>query len=370
MRKRVDALNGKCGIRDRRDGNQGSCFWFTFPYRPDIGSAEMALKDESPNVAISNLNLTNERSFLIQRSKLDLITPRRNSSCLDSPPGELEKESSSIDGRVNFRYNSVCRRSNPMNILQTNCEQQAISILLVDDSLAILKMCCRNLQSGGFKVTTAENGLVALKILEEKGEEFDIMLTDLQMPVMDGLECVKRFRIFEGLLLSTNKDLDPLLIIGMSANSDELTKKEALDIGMDTFLSKPFYIKQFQELLKTVCPRYREYQDKMVQSKVQSPAILNAISAHVKYSRPCEELLLSHLPKLPENLSPQSFHLIPSETMLSVFSKLPEEVFEGLLPLLPLDIQTEISVKLASKSDALSISLLPTTIFTSMKSHR
>jgi CheY-like chemotaxis protein len=361
MRKRVDALNGKCGIRDRTDGNQGSCFWFTFPYRPDEEFAEMALRDQSTsddfsNVKVADSILNDEGPPLTETTRLDLITPSCHSSFKSL--GEILNEVS-IAGRVDFRYNSFYRRrSSPASSRQSVEDQPSISVLLVDDSLAILKMCCRNLESGGFQVTIAENGLVALKILKERGKEFDMMLTDLQMPVMDGLECVRRFRSFERSLVSDDKDLDPLVIIGMSANSDEKTKKDSLDVGMDAFLSKPFNIKQFQELLKTICPRYMDQQERMLLTNVESPRKKSHTipgpwappCSPIDYPRPCEKLILSILPKLPETLFAELIHLIPAETTLSVLPELPKDVCEGLMPLLPVNIQTEISTKVFAKT--------------------
>lgn len=72
---------------------------------------------------------------------------------------------------------------------------------------------------------------------------------------MDGIECVKKFRkeelqkIQKNKLNPSGKTYTPQIIIGISANSDDVTKQEALASGMDGFLSKPFEV----EHLKMLC---------------------------------------------------------------------------------------------------------------------
>ena len=74
----------------------------------------------------------------------------------------------------------------------------SLHILLVDDTPSILKICSRTLMREGYRVSTAENGLEALKLLHS-GITFDAVLMDLQMPVLDGLETVIRYRAEESL---------------------------------------------------------------------------------------------------------------------------------------------------------------------------
>ena len=124
-----------------------------------------------------------------------------------------------------------------------------LKILIVDDSPAIVKMTSMMLKKLGHDISSAENGEVAiksvLKKLQTAGEAFDVILMDLQMPVMDGLEATKCIRGLE-------KDMvQPQVIVGMSANSDHETKQAAISIGMDTFVAKPFNMQQFQEILQS-----------------------------------------------------------------------------------------------------------------------
>lgn len=129
-------------------------------------------------------------------------------------------------------------------------------ILLIDDSLSILKVVSRLLKLNGHTVDTASNGLLGLEKLKKTfdTEDYDMVLTDLQMPIMDGIEATDRYRKFESE--ENMKNLTPgarpekrLLIVGMSANSDEQSKRDALETGMDYFFTKPFAYKDLQPIL-------------------------------------------------------------------------------------------------------------------------
>ena len=98
--------------------------------------------------------------------------------------------------------------------------------------------------------TTWQAGLDRL-IAGYDNQDFNVVLMDLQMPVMDGIVAVRRYRDFEAKKRekvvaeeSQSVPLRPqeLFIIGMSANSDEHTKQCAFDAGMNAFLAKPFTI--------------------------------------------------------------------------------------------------------------------------------
>jgi CheY-like chemotaxis protein len=137
-------------------------------------------------------------------------------------------------------------------------------ILLIDDSLSILKVVSRLLKLNGHTVDTASNGLLGLEKLKStfESQEYDMVLTDLQMPVMDGIEATDRFRKFESEEIEKRsqsakgtagkgkgKAGKRLLIVGMSANSDEQSKKDALETGMDYFFTKPFAYKDLEPIL-------------------------------------------------------------------------------------------------------------------------
>ena len=112
------------------------------------------------------------------------------------------------------------------------------------------------LTTNGHTVDTAVNGNESLEKLKIKymKQECDALVTDIQMPVMDGIECTKRFRVWEE---AQQCQLDAqglprrprFLIVGMSANCDAQTKQDALAAGMDSFCPKPFKYEDFEAII-------------------------------------------------------------------------------------------------------------------------
>lgn len=104
-----------------------------------------------------------------------------------------------------------------------------LRILLAEDNELNLQLMRLMFQQLGFAFEVAKNGQEALEMV--KSHEFDVVLMDVQMPVMNGLEATLAIR-----KLPNKKDL---IIIGLSANVFEEDQQKALDIGMDDYLTKP-----------------------------------------------------------------------------------------------------------------------------------
>jgi CheY-like chemotaxis protein len=188
LHHRMQALKGACGVKNRLDGNMGSRFWFRFPYVPDIGEEDMTFK------------LTRRLSF-----------------------GPIA---------------GVIKRRNIYNVL------------VIDDSTVILRMVKMSLEKEGHIVTTAANGADGLAKLNVTNASYDVILSDIQMPVMDGIEFIKRLReneILESLYTGRDKHQ---LVIAMSANASAGDGTEYITAGMDAFLAKPFSNKQFNQILE------------------------------------------------------------------------------------------------------------------------
>ncbi|OEF96565.1 ATP-binding protein [Desulfuribacillus alkaliarsenatis] len=126
--------------------------------------------------------------------------------------------------------------------------EQPASILLVEDKKMNQRLAKVVLEKMGWQVSIAENGKQALDMLET--ESFDLILMDIQMPVMDGIETTKRIR-----RLSTSKpELALIPIIAMTANVMEGDKEKCLEIGMNDYISKPFVREQVYQIIKKNLP--------------------------------------------------------------------------------------------------------------------
>jgi signal transduction histidine kinase len=117
-----------------------------------------------------------------------------------------------------------------------------LSVLLVDDD-SINRFVARSLlENVGIKVTEAQNGLIAVNAV--KDQTFDLILMDIQMPVMDGITATKMIRENEG-------EANRVPIIGVSASVMSDDKIRYLDSGMDAVVEKPLVI---EKLFKTIQP--------------------------------------------------------------------------------------------------------------------
>ena len=112
-------------------------------------------------------------------------------------------------------------------------------ILVVDDSASMRSMVSTTLQSQGHRVQDAANGKAALD--QAKRNRFDVVITDLNMPVMDGIELVKNLRQL------TSYRYTPLLLLTTESSMDK--KSEGRKAGATGWLVKPF---NPEKLLATV----------------------------------------------------------------------------------------------------------------------
>ena len=117
-------------------------------------------------------------------------------------------------------------------------------ILLVEDNELNSEIAVEILNEYGFLVDTAENGADAVKkVKNSKPGKYDLVLMDVQMPVMNGYDATKQIRALDDPALAE------ITILAMTANAFEEDKKKALECGMDGFLSKPIVI---EELISTL----------------------------------------------------------------------------------------------------------------------
>ncbi|WP_167320930.1 hybrid sensor histidine kinase/response regulator [Desulfomicrobium baculatum] len=117
-----------------------------------------------------------------------------------------------------------------------------LRVLLVDDNLFNQEVACAILEDVGAVTAVAFNGLEALQRLEEAKDPYDVVLMDMAMPVMDGLEASRRIRSMEKY-----RDLP---IIAMTANAMKGDREACLAAGMSDHLAKPIDITEFYAVLR------------------------------------------------------------------------------------------------------------------------
>jgi len=118
-------------------------------------------------------------------------------------------------------------------------------VLVVDDEEHIVELLKFNLINSGYTVLTAYNGLDAVKIANE--EIPDLVLLDLMIPGMDGLDVCKEIK--------RNRETSTISIIMLTARGEELDKIIGLELGADDYITKPFSIRELLARVKAVLRR-------------------------------------------------------------------------------------------------------------------
>ncbi|MFC0215181.1 response regulator transcription factor [Paenibacillus chartarius] len=112
-------------------------------------------------------------------------------------------------------------------------------VLIVDDDRAIVHLIAESLKVEGYKVTTAHNGQDALHILENNRNGFSLLILDIMMPGMDGLEVCRQIR---------SRFTAPIVLL--SGKDRELDRVIGLEIGADDYVTKPFLIGELVSRVK------------------------------------------------------------------------------------------------------------------------
>ncbi len=114
-------------------------------------------------------------------------------------------------------------------------KKHGVTILLVEDNPVNRKMTSLMLSKAGYTVVTADNGQEAVQIYTQSIHSFDLVLMDINMPVMDGCEAARRIRAHE----ARNSSLGRIPIMALTASVLDDFKDRCLAAGMDDFLTKP-----------------------------------------------------------------------------------------------------------------------------------
>lgn len=130
-----------------------------------------------------------------------------------------------------------------------------VKILIIEDESAIRNLISTALQTNGYKYEIASNGTSALLLLSTR--QYDMVLVDLGLPDIDGVEIIKKYRSF-----STT----PIIVISARSNDDD--KINALDEGADDYLTKPFNVEELLARVRSTLRRTQYLDDKQTQDHI------------------------------------------------------------------------------------------------------
>jgi len=123
-----------------------------------------------------------------------------------------------------------------------------ITILLVDDEKDILEIVSYNLSEEGYNVLTAENGLQAIEVAKKKKPQ--LIVLDVMMPEMDGIEACEKLRKLPGL--------EETVITFLTARGEDYSQVAGFDAGADDYITKPIRPKVLVSKVKALLRRFKK----------------------------------------------------------------------------------------------------------------
>lgn len=111
------------------------------------------------------------------------------------------------------------------------------TILVVDDFSSIRSFLCETLHKQGYQTLSAEHGKEALQILEKEHAQVDLVLSDFNMPEMDGMGLLKSIK--------THQQFASKPVIFLTTESEPGKMREAKDLGLSAWITKPYKLPNF-----------------------------------------------------------------------------------------------------------------------------
>ena len=302
VKVQCETLGGRCGF-SASNLLGGAEVWFEIPFRPDLMMATSAgmgdrmttfgktcvspevtgpdntasssgsksgskssSKSSSSSCTTTTTSVTSADGITTTTCTVTTITTSPTSggeqTCGLLLPGESKNnrdEDASINGSGSGRGGSsasgaaadtIPTQDRDQDVDEDHSPAAPISILLVDDSPIILMMVGAILEREGYAVDKATNGREGLERVQER--DYDVVVSDLQMPVMDGFAMTSAVRAREIKL--QNGRHQPVIV--MSANTTEADIEFALSTGADAFLAKPAQPLDIISIIQEVLQKY------------------------------------------------------------------------------------------------------------------
>jgi heavy metal response regulator len=220
-----------------------------------------------------------------------------------------------------------------LNFEQDLIKYEAMKLLIIEDDKDIARFVKKGLMENSFSVDVSSDGEEGLHFAAHRN--YDLIILDILLPKMDGLEILKRLR---GIGIQTP-------VIFLTARSSEKDIVQGLDLGADDYISKPF---SFNELLSRIRAMLRRGKGESIPSRIQIANLALEVDGHRVYRdkvkielTPKEYMLLEYLMKRPGQVITRTmistnvwdYHFDPGTNVIDVHvSHLRNKIDKGFEP--------------------------------------
>lgn len=213
-----------------------------------IQDTGIGIPEEKQELIFNKYNqITNSNNYLLTQSGtgLGLSIAKQLTKLMEGEIGLHSKENEGSSFWVNIEMPILNPKNTiPADVSIKNTDQYNFNVLLVDDRDVNLKVASLMLKKLGCEVETAQNGEVAIAKYDENPTKFDLIIMDIQMPVMDGINATKTLR------KKYQENLAP--IYGLSAQIPKNLNKTPKELGFDFYLTKPLSLETLKQSLNKI----------------------------------------------------------------------------------------------------------------------
>ena len=253
-------------LRDAKERNEPFSLVLLDAHMPEIDGFEVAerIRDEMGLDGMTLMMLSSDDSFQnVQRCNeiglaAHLVKPIKQSELLDMIMSVLHRKA--IGSKtLETSDSSETASSQPVNEIAN----RSLNVLLAEDNNVNQQLMIRILERANHQVTIANNGREAVDFATS--QDFDVVLMDVQMPIMDGVQATEEIRRFEQ---TTGRRLP---IIALTAHAMKGDRDKCLASGMDAYISKPI---QVDELMRALAEKVQAPQGQVASPQSQAAAVL------------------------------------------------------------------------------------------------
>lgn len=213
-----------------------------------IQDTGIGIPEEKQELIFNKYNqITNSNNYLLTQSGtgLGLSIAKQLTKLMEGEIGLHSKENEGSSFWVNIEMPILNPKNTiPADVSIKNTNQYNFNVLLVDDRDVNLKVASLMLKKLGCEVETAQNGEVAIAKYDQNPTKFDLIIMDIQMPVMDGINATKTLR------KKYQENLAP--IYGLSAQIPKNLHKTPKELGFDFYLTKPLSLETLKQSLNKI----------------------------------------------------------------------------------------------------------------------